>query len=60
MENNFQDVMKQLVDVTQDMFISQMLLAGLPQQTVGKIARVDIVRVNRIGKILKKSKKKPA
>jgi hypothetical protein len=47
----------QLVDLMKDMFIFQLLQAQVPQQTVGRIVRVDVRRVNRIGKLLNRSKK---
>ena len=41
------------LEVLQDILIYMLLHDALPQQTVRKIARVDLKRVTRIGKLLK-------
>lgn len=41
------------LEVLQDILIWLLLDAALPQQTVRKIARVELRRVTRIGKLLK-------
>ena len=40
----------------QDMLIVQLALAGVPQLSIREIAGCSIERVNRIGKLLKKSR----
>ncbi len=42
----------------QDMLIVQLALAGVPQLSIRAIAGCSIDRVNHIGKLLKKSRKK--
>jgi hypothetical protein len=44
------------LEILQDMFIFTLLKAGLPQRTVRKIVKVDLGRVARIGKLLKKAR----
>ncbi|MBZ5705004.1 MAG: hypothetical protein LAN63_06595 [Acidobacteriia bacterium] len=44
------------LELLKDMFISNLALAGVSQREVAKIVRVDLNRVNRIGKSLKKRK----
>lgn len=43
-------------DILRDMFIAQLGLAGVPQGQIRQIVGVDIVRVNRIVKLLRKAK----
>ena len=38
------------LELLKDMFISNLALAGVSQREVAKIVRVDLNRVNRIGK----------
>ena len=45
-------------DLLRDMMIVQLLLAGVGQREIRQIAGVDIGRVSRIGKLLKKSQVK--
>ena len=45
-----------LSELLTDMFIAQLLLAGVAQKNVQKIVKVDIYRVSRIGKLLKKER----
>lgn len=45
-------------DLLEDFLISHLLLSNVPQRAVQKIVRVDIRRVNRIGKILKVAKER--
>jgi hypothetical protein len=45
-----------LIALLKDSLICQLLLARVPQGAVQKIVKVDIGRVNRIGKLLKTSK----
>ena len=40
------------LEVLQDIFIFMLLDASVPQQIVRKIAKVDLNRVTRIGKLL--------
>ena len=44
------------LELLKDMFISNLALAGVSQREVAKIVRVDLNRVNRIGKSLKNRK----
>ena len=43
-------------DLLRDMMIVQLLLAGIGQHQIRQIVGVDIHRVSRIGKLMKKSK----
>jgi hypothetical protein len=43
-------------ELLRDMMIVQLLLAGIGQHQIRKIVGVDIHRVSRIGKLLKKPK----
>jgi hypothetical protein len=45
-------------DLLRDMMIVQLLLAGVGQREIRQIAGVDIYRVSRIGKLLKRPKVK--
>ena len=45
-------------DLLRDMMIVQLLLAGVGQREIREIAGVDMARVSRIGKLLKKQKVK--
>ena len=47
------------LEVLKNMFIAHLGLAGVPQLEIAKIVRVDLNRVNRIGKSLKKRKVMP-
>ena len=44
-------------ELLRDMFIANLAIAGVPQLQIAKVVRVDLNRVNRIGKLLKKNKK---
>jgi len=46
------------LQLLQDAFIFDLLRAGIPQQTVRKIVKVDLKRVTRIGKLLKSASRK--
>jgi hypothetical protein len=43
-------------DLLRDMMIVQLLLAGIGQHQIRQIVGVDIHRVSRIGKLMKKSR----
>ena len=43
-------------DLLRDMMIVQLLLAGVGQRQIREIAGVDMARVSKIGKLLKKQK----
>jgi len=45
-------------DLLRDMMIVQLLLAGIGQREIREIAGVDMGRVSRIGKLLKKPRGK--
>jgi hypothetical protein len=44
-------------ELLRDMFITELAIAGVPQLKIAKIVRVNLNRVNRIAKSLKKRKK---
>lgn len=44
-------------ELLRDMFIAELSIAGVPQLEIAKVVRVDLNRVNRIAKSLKKRKK---
>lgn len=43
-------------DILRDMFIAQLGLAGIPQGQIRRIVGVDMWRVSRIVRLLKKAK----
>jgi hypothetical protein len=45
-----------VADLLRDMMIVQLLLAGIGQREIREITGVDMARVSRIGKLLKKPK----
>ena len=45
-------------DLLRDKFIVDLALAGLPQAQIARVVRVDLNRVNRIAKQLRRTKKK--
>ncbi len=47
-----------VADLLRDMMIVQLLLAGVGQREIREIAGVEMGRVSRIGKLLKKPKVK--
>ncbi len=47
--------LEQLVDVLRDYLIADLLMSDVSQRSVAGILRVGINRVNRVGKLLKKS-----
>ena len=47
-------------DLLRDKFIVDLALAGVPQAQIAKVVRVDLNRVNRIAKQLKRQRKKAA
>ena len=44
-------------ELLKDLFIAQLVIARVPQREIAKVVRVDLNRVNRIAKSLKKRKK---
>jgi len=44
-------------ELLRDMFIAELAIAGVPQLEIAKVVRVNLNRVNRIAKSLKKRKK---
>jgi hypothetical protein len=44
-------------ELLRDMFIAELAIAGIPQLEISKVVRVNLNRVNRIAKFLKKRKK---
>jgi hypothetical protein len=44
-------------ELLRDMFIAELAIAGAPQLEISKVVRVNLNRVNRIAKFLKKRKK---
>jgi 3-methyladenine DNA glycosylase AlkD len=47
-------------ELMKDMFIADLAIAGVPQLEIAKVVRVNLNRVNRIAKFLKKRKKAPS
>ena len=45
-------------DLLRDKFIVDLALAGIPQAQIARVVRVDLNRVNRIAKELRRAKKK--
>ena len=44
-------------ELMKDMFIAELAVAGVPQREIAKIVRVDLNRVNRLAKSLKRTKR---
>jgi hypothetical protein len=44
-------------ELLRDMFIAELAIEGVPQLEIAKVVRVNLNRVNRIAKSLKKRKK---
>jgi hypothetical protein len=44
-------------ELLRDMFIAELTIAGVPQLEISKVVRVNLNRVNRIAKFLKRRKK---
>jgi len=53
---NVEELQEIQIELLKDMFIAQLILAGISQQQIAKVVRVNLNRVNRIGKSLKKRK----
>jgi hypothetical protein len=53
---NVQQLQEIEIELLKDMFIAQLILAGVSQQQIAKVVRVNLNRVNRLGKSLKKRK----
>jgi hypothetical protein len=45
------------VEILQDILILLLIEAGIPQQSVRKVVKVELARVTRIGKLLKAAKR---
>ncbi len=54
MKKNHRDTNEKIISLLQDLMITSLGKAGVPQLKIRKILGVDIVRVNRIVKHLKK------
>jgi hypothetical protein len=54
MKKNHRDTNEKIVTLLQDLIITSLGKAGVPQLEIRKIVGVDIVRVNRIVKHLNK------
>lgn len=53
-ERSLEELVKELTELSRDQLIVQLALAGIPQQQIREVVKVDIVRVNQIAKRLKK------
>jgi hypothetical protein len=53
---NTQQLQEIQIELLKDMFIAQLILAGISQREIAKVVRVNLNRVNRLGKSLKKRK----
>jgi hypothetical protein len=45
-------------ELLKDMFIANLAIAGIGQRQIAKVAHVDLNRVNRIAKLLKRNEKR--
>jgi hypothetical protein len=45
-------------ELLRDMFIADLVIAGVPQLEIAKVVRVNLNRVNRIAKFLKKEEER--
>jgi hypothetical protein len=52
-----EDLLVAQSELLKDMFIAQLAIAGVQQLEISKVVRVNLNRVNRIAKFLKKRKK---
>jgi len=53
---NIQQLQEIQIELLRDMFIARLILAGISQREIAKVVRVNLNRVNRLGKSLKKRK----
>jgi hypothetical protein len=53
-EHSIEKSLKELTELVRDQLIVQLGLAGVPQQQIREIVKVDMIRVNQIAKRLKK------
>jgi hypothetical protein len=55
--NSVEQLVAAQSELLRDMFIAELVIAGIPQLEIARAVRVDLNRVNRIAKLLKKRKK---
>jgi hypothetical protein len=55
-EKSVQELLRELLALQRDSMIVNLLLAGIGQHQIREIVEVDIHRVSRIGKLIKKPK----
>jgi len=56
--SSVEDLLAVQAELLRDKFIADLAIAGIPQLQIAKVVRVDLNRVNRIAKSLKKKKEK--
>jgi hypothetical protein len=52
-----QDLLTAQSELLKDMFIAELAIAGVTQRDIAKVVRIDLNRVTRIAKSLKRRKK---
>jgi hypothetical protein len=55
-EKSVQELLRELLALQRDTMIVELLLAGIGQHQIRQIVEVDIYRVSRIAKLIKKPK----
>jgi hypothetical protein len=55
--NSVEQLLAAQSELLKDMFIAELAIAGVSQRDIAKVVRIDLNRVTRIAKSLKKRKK---
>ncbi len=56
--NSVEELIALQSELLKDMLIANLAIAGIGQRQIAKVARVDLNRVNRIAKLLKRNEKR--
>ena len=56
--NSVEELIALQSELLKDMLIVNLAIAGIGQRQIAKVARVDLNRVNRIAKLLKRNEKR--
>lgn len=55
--NSLEQLLTAQSEILKDMFIAELAIAGVSQRDIAKVVRIDLNRVTRIAKSLKRRKK---
>ena len=55
--NSVEELLVAQSELLKDMFIAELAIAGIAQRDIAKVVRIDLNRVTRIAKSLKRRKK---